>query len=356
MESQAQLTALQQQQQHWDRVAEMKSIVHEIETIYDAGTPIFTKHEMQKVGEELAVFRKGALDGRKINFKGINGAKVDIFIDPRKHDLSQSKSDMGSTWIIDYHSIQRLTNYSDPRHFVPQTAYLPMHITACTRELENAADDTKSTLVHSADDLSKVYKDAEREWRASKYHEQLQQVLAAVEVPFVLDKVIGFSLGPLSFGPHLINHSMIQHALISALHSNLLQCRTSSTCERYIQDPAYQKWHKDVLSREGFTVLDDPEAFLLVDESSILVSINSDIPVKEIVADICRPGIIVWDKEHDSHQIRETSTLFPLEATPIPADSYSSRVKKMLKEEYYQVDLPYDEFLGDLMMYIRKST
>lgn len=93
---------------------------------------------------------------------------------------------------------------------------------------------------------------------------------------------------------------MIQHTLISALHSRLLQRGIlSAESERYVQDPAYTQKDRDVLSPNGFTVLDDPQAFLLLDESSVLVSIGPDIPVKQIVADICRPGMIIWNRGNE---------------------------------------------------------
>lgn len=44
---------------HEDRVSRINSIIHEIQTIYDAGTPFFTEDNMRKVGEELQRFQKG---------------------------------------------------------------------------------------------------------------------------------------------------------------------------------------------------------------------------------------------------------------------------------------------------------
>jgi hypothetical protein len=46
-------------------------------------------------------------------------------------------------------------------------------------------------------------------------------------------------------------------------------------------------------------VLDDPRAFLEVDETTILICIGSDIPVHQIVADIARPAIMIWDEPVD---------------------------------------------------------
>ncbi|KAF3025731.1 hypothetical protein E8E14_014335 [Neopestalotiopsis sp. 37M] len=107
----------------------------------------------------------------------------------------------------------------------------------------------------------------------------------------MLDKVIGLACGSITLGQDPNRQSTEQHALLLTLQSHL---PPGSQC--YIQDPSYTQVDKDVLEPMGFTVLDDPEAFLVADESSILLSIGADVPVKQIVTDICRPGIIIWDQ------------------------------------------------------------
>ncbi|KAI1776120.1 hypothetical protein F4818DRAFT_413106 [Hypoxylon cercidicola] len=281
-------------------VEEMNSISREIQDLYDANTPLFTKDSIRKVGDKLDVFQKGTLDSGEITLKGINGVDYKVFIDPPYHNSSPNQHLGCSTWIIDYRSIQRFTTYRDRRSFYPREAYLPMVILACTREIEHNPKYEEKRPVFSTEGLSRVYQDAKRQWRTGEYQERLQMALATIEVPFVLNKVVALALGPLKLGSGICDASIDQHVLVSVIHSSLLQHGILSvTSERYVQDPAYTQMDRDVLSSEGFTVLNDPQAFLVLDESSILVSINPDIPVKQIVADICRPGIIIWDK-HDS--------------------------------------------------------
>jgi hypothetical protein len=142
-----------------------------------------------------------------------------------------------------------------------------------------------------------AYQAIEREWKMSQHYRQLEGILATVDIPSTLTKIIGFCLGPIIIGSQVLEHRVVQHALISALDLTLTQRgNLSGSSRRYVQDPAYARQDMDVLQSAGLTILQDPQGLLELDESSVLVSINSNFPIKEVVADICRPGIIIWDK------------------------------------------------------------
>ncbi|KAI0555178.1 hypothetical protein F4679DRAFT_522518 [Xylaria curta] len=330
-----------QQQQNDETVAQMNSIIDEIRTIYDAGTPLFTKDAIRNVGKELEICRKDALDGRDVILRGINGVDYKIFVSlpPVQHPTEKEQHNGGSTWIISYNSIESLTERDD-RFFSPEIAYLPMTITTCTWEIDPHPDDGNNLDAPSTEELHKAFYEIEQKWKMSAYYERLQAALAAVKTSLVLDKVIGVALGPLVMETLVNRKSIIQHALISAISSILLQRGVLS--KRYVQDPIYTQQERDVLCSAGFTVLDDPQAFLTLDNSSVLVSIAPNIPVKQIVADICRPGIIIWSSKID--------------ASYLQTDPDSPRVDKMIDEDYYELDFPFHESFGDLVMYIRKDT
>ncbi|KAL2126486.1 hypothetical protein VTI74DRAFT_823 [Chaetomium olivicolor] len=55
----------------------------------------------------------------------------------------------------------------------------------------------------------------------------------------------------------------------------------------------YVSVDKQVLSEVGITVLDDPRAWLEVDDGSVVVSIAPDIPVPDIIADIARSAAMI---------------------------------------------------------------
>lgn len=64
----------------------------------------------------------------------------------------------------------------------------------------------------------------------------------------------------------------------------------------YVQDPANRPVDKAVLGEHGIEVIDDPRAWLEVVERSVLFSCGSNVPVKEIVADVARPAVVIWER------------------------------------------------------------
>lgn len=64
----------------------------------------------------------------------------------------------------------------------------------------------------------------------------------------------------------------------------------------YAQDPAYTKIDRLVLEGSGIGILDDPQAFLEADESTVVFSCAADLPVKQIISDLARPAMMIWEK------------------------------------------------------------
>lgn len=97
--------------------------------------------------------------------------------------------------------------------------------------------------------------------------------------------------------------SMAQHALALTIrdylvsrHATGAEVEGASEIKCYAQDPIYTPLDEQVLCEAGFTVVDDPRAFLEVDEASLVISMSPDIPVRQITADIARPAVMIWDK------------------------------------------------------------
>lgn len=51
-----------------------------------------------------------------------------------------------------------------------------------------------------------------------------------------------------------------------------------------------------MLAELDMTVLDNPRGFLEVDESTVVYSLAPEVAVRQIVADIARPALMIWDK------------------------------------------------------------
>ncbi|KAJ4423725.1 hypothetical protein N0V82_001611 [Gnomoniopsis sp. IMI 355080] len=120
-----------------------------------------------------------------------------------------------------------------------------------------------------------------------------------------VENIVAFGCGTLQCKP--ATESTAQYALVLMLRDLLARrpqlqqldaveaspggshSRTMTEVSCFAQDPIHTDVDKQILLEHGITVVDDPRGFLKVDDASIVVSLSSDIPVQEIIADIARP-------------------------------------------------------------------
>jgi hypothetical protein len=92
-----------------------------------------------------------------------------------------------------------------------------------------------------------------------------------------------------------------QHALMLTIR-DILENRPGQSSEQaktiqcFAQDPLYTEADEAVLGNAGITVLRDPRAFLEVDDQTLVISFAPNIPVRQIIADIARPALMIWDR------------------------------------------------------------
>ena len=90
----------------------------------------------------------------------------------------------------------------------------------------------------------------------------------------------------------------MQHNLVISLRTILQDIQRTAGIDVVVQDPEYQDLEKNVLAQEHISVraIDHPfEGFLAVNAQTAVVSIAPDIPVKQIITDISRPALIIWN-------------------------------------------------------------
>jgi hypothetical protein len=77
----------------------INSICQDIQAMYDAGTPIFTRDSIRKIGEELERFQNGEHEnGANITLKGINGTDYESFVDPPIFEGGENVYVGGAKW------------------------------------------------------------------------------------------------------------------------------------------------------------------------------------------------------------------------------------------------------------------
>jgi hypothetical protein len=140
-------------------------------------------------------------------------------------------------------------------------------------------------------------------WEASELCKQFRAILASAKVPIGITKIVAFACGrfsrtapdPLYFRAGV--RSASQHALIFTLRDLLTKMNVSDPkiIKCYAQDPAYSAIDKSLLEQVGVKILDDPAAFLEVDESTAVLSFCPNVCVRQVVTDIARPAMMIWD-------------------------------------------------------------
>lgn len=179
-------------------------------------------------------------------------------------------------------------------------------------------------------------------WENSETRRQLRATLSSVTTPHKIKKIVGFAFGPIAHShveePYALR-SAFQHALVLTLRhilgtehqlvqgategptrrtikataevdqsgrpTDAQNCHSQITC--YVQDPAYSDIDKSLLEGYKITALDDPKAFLAVDDATVVVSCAADVSVRQIISDLARPAILIWDRvcNEESKVIRQ---------------------------------------------------
>ncbi|KAL2130457.1 hypothetical protein VTI74DRAFT_6368 [Chaetomium olivicolor] len=100
----------------------------------------------------------------------------------------------------------------------------------------------------------------------------------------------------------------------------------------------------------GVRLLDDPLGFLEVDERTIVISLDADVPVRQIIVDIARPAAFICrklpaDKSMDGYHFHQPDPVTP-------------QVRQVLGHEYDEFPLPKwgaEKGLGQMAVYVRKN-
>ncbi|KAK1595897.1 uncharacterized protein LY79DRAFT_95789 [Colletotrichum navitas] len=309
---------------------------------YDAGQPLFTKSQLASLAEQIAhksrLFQIEGMDG-KMNW------------DPIGWDHFEEDE----TLSINYRPIQRLVipSPSDQPDELPKPC--------CSVDVERTTLPSQMTTDQIALAVGKIgtaFEEHEKTWKKSPQCRELKDILSLVLTPNVINKIICFGLGDLTpdsdddeyhiCSGHSAPRCHIQHAVALTL-AQILGDRTGREIRCYSQDPAYTQASIEFLKSRNIVVLNDPQGFLDVDEHTLVFSVAPTVPVKQIVTDLARPAVIIWDNETPAEMDKMAweHIRFPDGSetwiSPWISDPDSARTRKMEKEEYTSYPFPEDE-------------
>ncbi|KAK3331383.1 hypothetical protein B0H66DRAFT_96495 [Apodospora peruviana] len=311
--------------------------ITKIRALYAAGVPLFTKENLRYIAQVQDECRRRGFGIHEVILRGFNGSDVRCEVCNHEPVLE---------FRIEYLSIQKLEGlwgWFDPRGDQP---WLTIGFKSYMPNRRTSSEGPDNPPATSVEYLNEGFHFVKTKWEASGYYGRLRRTLASINPPPVLTKVIGLACGPLcSVARAELDHRGIsQHLLLLTLREAFSNDGRQIEC--YSQDPIYNENEKQILESLGIRVLEDPMGFVEVDEGSVVVSISPNVPVKQIIADIARPAMIIWYprlvKLDPSMETGWTYT-----------DPDSARVDKML-EDYDKIEFPPHFNIGPVELYVRK--
>jgi len=189
-------------------------------------------------------------------------------------------------------------------------------------------------------------------WLKSNTHVLLKHIFETVNIPINITKVVCFGLGSIDRIRWICNERMTAEdedrgstrALVQHCAALSLKTWAEGLCGKRVQclaqDPVYNDLDKVFLPSVGISIVTDPKGFLEVDENTLVYSVGPNVPVREIIAEIAQPAVMVWDKVQEG----ERST-----------DPVTRQVWKLL-QDYEELEIPTSEEFTLLSVYVRKVT
>ena len=219
-----------------------------------------------------------------------------------------------------YHTVDHLLAVQDPNEYSVCRAYLPVEL-AHSIELWNRQHNVTVSLWPALDYAATKLRfiHAKQSLEASEEFSQLKSAFASVAIPPGIDKIVAFACSTMTWAAnedHRAGRSIAQHTLALTVRDLLANGygKDAHDIKCYAQDPIYMAEDKTVLTEAGFTVVNDPRGFLYVDDASVVISVSPDIPVRQIVADIARPAILIWNRVNrstpDTERLWQVTSLF----------------------------------------------
>lgn len=155
-----------------------------------------------------------------------------------------------------------------------------------------------------------IFKSTKQRWEDSEQCKHLTALLQSINVPDI-HQIIALACGSIRRDLHPRERpeharSSSQHALIITLRKILKARRENTTgISCYAQDPAYTETDKLILAENDISVLDDPDGFVMIDDSTLVLSFAPDVPVRQIVMDIALPAAMIWRRIEEDDDTSE---------------------------------------------------
>ena len=299
--------------------AEIWGLCGPINALYDSGAPLFTKAAIRDLVRQVdeSGARRVQTEPLSLEFSiaGFDGKTVEIPLQLGiKHHIPAHwhwpPSEDGSVLMdamlfVEFRPADHLTSMAstDVDDFDPSRAFLTMTVRAePVPVLPATGEVVPQSPVRPAPETRAILQQEKAKWDAGPACRELlatlQRVADTGRLPRVA-KVVAFACNRPSTTKRA-ERVAAEHALVLSIRDFFAQrhepTTTATAMPCYTQDPVYEDVDREVLGELGMTVLDNPRGFLEVDESAAVFSQAPDIAVRQIVADIARPALMIWNK------------------------------------------------------------
>ncbi|KAJ5492144.1 Aldolase-type TIM barrel [Penicillium expansum] len=292
-----------------------------VDQLYDSGVPFFTKEKFQVISRQL---KRQPPSGDRIFLDDLFGTKLECVSRLEETEKpGEERKFVYSQFGLAYLGIEGLKYFIKSDTEKP-SAFATLQVTLETYQviLDNGARKTiPDGEIRDTETTEKYFREMIQVWEARKSCKKLKSVLSSEASGHKINKIFGTACGSLAMAE--TDGIAYQHAFL-------------------LTDPGNTSVDKEVLPKFDMTVVDDGDAFINVDEQSVWLSIGPDIPVKEVIADIARPAVVIW-------------TLVGSQRNVGTADPDTPRVKDMMGMEYDGYELGEPGHFADAWIYIRKT-
>ncbi|KAJ5782415.1 hypothetical protein N7457_004189 [Penicillium paradoxum] len=343
---------------HCKGVPPLKEAEALIDRLYASGVPFFTKQTIQYAWDQI---KREPARGEEIFLKHITGETAVCIAETGKvnewgPDNNTMKKYICKELVLSYGcraSLRRDLEWSYTPNLWVACPISLMHVTY-RRDSENKKI-IPPRVARDREVVRTTFQTKTQEWSESAACERLKTILSSSAKNHGIDKVIGFALGTMSIQYYSKDGSPFaesgwgpasQHALLLTMKEWLQERDREQKVPCYSQDPAFTEVDRQILDEVGVEVIEDPRGWLEVDEQSMILSVGPDVPVKEIIADIARPAVIIWDRVGWDDGLEPGHWL---------SDPDSSRIRAMLEGYELHEFGPDSMVCLDLVVYIRKS-
>jgi hypothetical protein len=143
----------------------------------------------------------------------------------------------------------------------------------------------------------------QRMWEENDSCKRLLSAVNSIPSSTTVGKIIAFACGSLEYDSVLpFPRVSFMHALALTLR-NAFQQNNLENVACYAQDPIYNEIDKLILGEFGIKVL-DPDGFVTTDDLSVVLSFAPEAPIKQIIADLAKPAVIIWDRIYECDDIQ----------------------------------------------------